>query len=185
MSNCLHLTYRGIVYFGLLVIVFTAVYIYRYTSNNEFSFTSPEIPEIKILESEAEISERKSETQVNKTESPDSEAEIRVNEAQLTRTQIEENTNGDNMTDDQYFEMVKQRFDFRKEHLQKQCAQDISTTTRALNKEAIYYINRYRTFFCVSAKGGSTTWKTHMLKMKGKPGKRVHKAANEKLIRAK
>ncbi|ROT82543.1 hypothetical protein C7M84_024281 [Penaeus vannamei] len=85
------------------------------------------------------------------------------------------------------FEEVKRRLDQRNQILRGNCSLIKELKTRVLRAIDIlrnYYIEEYNLFLCISAKGGATTWKTHLLRMKGLPGNNVHKGYNEKRIRA-
>nr|XP_027207253.1 carbohydrate sulfotransferase 11-like isoform X1 [Penaeus vannamei] len=185
-------TYRGIVFFVLLSIGISLLCIYRYTTNGEYNFTypilavnwqMPDTPEIKdeIPKHEAEIPE--SEAEVIKPDAPSAKDASETPKAELLKP-FEKNSNGNGEMDKQHLEKIKQRFAQRKKILQGNCTQTLPGQLRIQNNEASYYVKQYRTYFCVSAKGGATTWKTHLLRMKGLPGNNVHKGYNEKRIRA-
>ncbi|XP_063596972.1 carbohydrate sulfotransferase 11-like [Penaeus indicus] len=86
------------------------------------------------------------------------------------------------------FEEIKRRLDQRNRMLRGNCSligNLKSPVLVAIDVMRNYFIEEYNLFLCVSAKGGATTWKSHMLKMKGHPGTNVHKGYNEKRIRAR
>lgn len=161
-------TYRAIVYFGLLLIGFSAVFIYRYTINNEYSFTysilaengrTPDTPEInnEIPENEAKIQGNEAEkllrkAVVAKAKTLSAEDAFETKKKTDSPKPFEEKKNGKEETDKQYFELIKRRFERRKEILRGNCTQPLPENIRILNSEASYYVGRYRTYFCVSAK---------------------------------
>ncbi|XP_047485431.1 carbohydrate sulfotransferase 11-like isoform X2 [Penaeus chinensis] len=94
---------------------------------------------------------------------------------------------GKNISVKTSFEETKRKLDQRNQMLRGNCSliRNLkSPVVTAIDMRRNYFIEEYDFFLCVSAKGGATTWKTHMLQMKGLPGQNVHKGYNEKRIRA-
>ncbi|XP_068246670.1 carbohydrate sulfotransferase 10-like [Palaemon carinicauda] len=87
-------------------------------------------------------------------------------------------------------EMVRRRFDSRKKSLETQCdayGGNIPPEVARGNKEFFYYSKSYNLLACVSAKGGSSTWRSHFLSMNGydKPYNQTHTPELDSWIRAR
>ncbi|XP_063588269.1 carbohydrate sulfotransferase 14-like isoform X1 [Penaeus indicus] len=66
--------------------------------------------------------------------------------------------------------LVAQRFKDRREHLEEQCSalrEILPIQVRRLFMNALFFVKKYNFFTCITPKVGSSTWKVHLLRMKG------------------
>ncbi|XP_047496490.1 carbohydrate sulfotransferase 14-like [Penaeus chinensis] len=66
--------------------------------------------------------------------------------------------------------LVAQRFKERREHLEEQCSalrEILPIQVHSLFMNALFFVKKYNFFTCITPKVGSSTWKVHLLRMKG------------------
>ncbi|XP_037783513.1 uncharacterized protein LOC119579674 [Penaeus monodon] len=121
-------------------------------------------------------------------------------ESKVDEQLLHNNTNASS-TEVNFGTLVAQRFKERREHLEEQCSalrENLPIQVRSLFMNALFFVKKYNFFTCITPKVGSSTWKVHLLRMKGFSSKirdphdfnqhialKFRKEKPEKLLRSK
>nr|XP_027210932.1 carbohydrate sulfotransferase 10-like [Penaeus vannamei] len=90
-------------------------------------------------------------------------------ESEVDKQQLQISTNASSTTVN-FGTIVGQRFKERRELLEEQCSalrETLPDQVRRIFMNALFFVKKYNFFTCITPKVGSTTWKAHLLRMKG------------------
>ncbi|KAK7026751.1 hypothetical protein SK128_003067 [Halocaridina rubra] len=164
------------------------------TSKGDFSHSKSkdEITKISVTSTPSSIS-TENKRQSNNAILPESQQENRktfVSQVKTTKVSEEEEEDIkyplENDTD-KWTKMMEERFRERKRRMEENCPfRNSYSHMEELPPLLSYYVPEYKLIACVIAKSGASTWKTHLMHMRGyRPPERIHNEWVHKKLRVR